>query len=784
VNIRTASPRRAPRALPRALPLCAAVTAALLAGTAPKASAATRTWVGGAPLANWLTTPMTNWSGGSPVVGDKLVFAGTQSLLNSNNIAGLSLAGISFAADAGAFVLSGNSLTSTGDIGNLSSQVQTLNMGITLAKTQFWTGGDAGMVFTGPIALGAYGLHLTQHVTIDRSGGDSPMVGSAGSNFSSLLDLAGGSRLLDQSGRVASVAGTSGWVTVRDAGSEWINSQLLQVGTAGAGRMDISGGGVVASRDSFVGGQGNGGRGTVSVSGVGSAFKADNLYFSDGTLTLNAGGQFVTGTNNQSLSALTALGGWDAAVTATVTGAGSAWVEAHVAVVHSAAVLNLKDSGLLSARMLVINGGTVNLDGGRLMLDADGAKQSGGVFNWLGGRYDVTGADGVTLGVNSLLDATTTLTAGKTLAVARTLTVGSGAALRLAGGRVEAGQLALNGSGYAAFMSTAPMRLATDIVGSGTFYVGAFPFVSGIADVVAPGLLTYTGSKASQGTVLIGAFATLSVGDGGTSGSLGGAVENRGALVFNRANSSSFDGVLKGAGTLTVQGGGTLVMTAINPYTGATRVNSGGIRMDGSATASAFTVAAGAQVGGTGSLGSLTLAGTLTPGDGPGSAPAQLTAGATTFAAGGNYKWEMADATGLAGAGYDTLRVNGRLALSATAAQPFTIHLVTLQADFNAGAASHFDPLQNYQFTLASASGAITGFSSDEFSIDSSGFANAFYGGQWAVSVSASGRSLMLDYTAAAVPEPQSLALLLAGLLAVGVKVRRQRAAVPVHKLP
>lgn len=780
MNIRTTSLRRARRALPRALPICVALTAALLAGTAPTAGAATRTWVGGASSPNWSTFPHpSNWSGGDPVDGDKLVFAGTRSLINTNNAFGLSPAGISFASSAGAFVLSGNNLTSTGDINNLSAQVQTLKMGITLAKTQFWTGGDAGLVFTGSIAPGANGLHLMQHVTIDRSGGDSPLVGSAGSNFSSLLDVAGGSRLLDQNGRVGSVAGTSGWVTVRGAGSAWVNSQTLQVGTAGAGRLGISGGGVVNSGITYLGSQDSSvsGSGTVSVSGAGSKLATDALVFSDGALTVDSGGLLQTGA--QTPGAATILGGWDKAVTVTVTGAGSKWAEKNIIGVLNLAVVNVKDAGLWSARSVWVNGGRVKLDGGAIVMEADGRRFYGGVFDWVSGSLSVTGEGGMTLG-SGLLDTATMLSAGKTLNVAQTLTIGQGAYLLLTGGQLSVGDLALNGNGSVAHYASTPLLMVNNINGDGNVFVGE-QYGNALGP---PGLMTFTGAKGNGGSTYIANKAVLSVGDGGTLGSWGGTVYNRGALVFNRADNSSFDGVVEGPGTLTIQGAGTLVMTAANPYTGATRVGSGGIRIDGSATASAFTVAAGAQLGGTGSLGALMLAGTLTPGDGPATAPAQLTADATTFAAGGSYLWDVADATGLAGIGYDTLRVNGGLALEATAAQPFTIHLVTLQADFNAGAASHFDPLHNHQFTLASASGAITGFSSDEFSIDSSGFANAFHGGQWAVSVSASGHSLMLDYTAAAaVPETQSLALLLAGLLAVGLHARRQRATAPVFNL-
>jgi T5SS/PEP-CTERM-associated repeat protein/autotransporter-associated beta strand protein len=751
---------------PRALPLCLALAAAWLAASAPAAQATTRTWVGGAASPNWLNAPRTsNWSGGDPVSGDKLVFAGTQRLVNTNNAFGLSLAGISFAADAGAFVLSGNPFTSTGDIGNLSGQVQTLNMVIRLANTQFWTGGDAGLVFNGPITLGANGLHLLQNVTLDQTGGDSPLVGSAGNNFSSLLDVAGGSRVLNQNGSIGTVAGTSGWVTVRDAGSQWVNAQTLQVGTAGAGRLGISGGGVVTSSVTYLGGEDPlvGGTATVSVSGAGSKLATEVLTFRDGAITVDSGGLLQTG--QRTPGGATTLGGRDKAVTVTVTGAGSAWTEVNPVGVLGSAVVNVNNGGLWSARsVLAYYGGQVNLNGGAIVTEADGARYGGGVFNWVSGSVSVTGPGGMALG-SGLLNANTTLSAGKTLNVTGTLTVGADTALQLTGGQLSVGSLTLNGNGQVVYVASTPLRLDSNINGAGTVTVNS-----------SEAVLTFTGARSGGGNTSIGSRAVLSVGDGGTTGSWGGTVYNDGTLVFNRADNSVFDGVLIRAGTLVIQGGGTLVMTAISTTTGATRVNSGGIRMDGSATASAFTVAAGAQVGGTGALGSLMLAGLLSPGDGAASEPARLKAAASTFAAGSGYQWEVADAGGAAGVGYDTLAVNGSLTLAATAAQPFTVHLVSLQADFNAGTASGFDPLQNHHYTLVSASGAIAGFNSAAFSVDPSGFANAA-GGAWSVSVSASGHDLLLDYTAAAVPEPQSLALVLAGLLVVGARARRAKSS-------
>ena len=91
---------------------------------------ATITWNGGGIDANWAT--VANWAGGvAPVAGDDLVFAGTTQLTpNNNTTADTSFASITFSAGAGAFNLTGNRITLTGNITNSSSNAQTLNIAV------------------------------------------------------------------------------------------------------------------------------------------------------------------------------------------------------------------------------------------------------------------------------------------------------------------------------------------------------------------------------------------------------------------------------------------------------------------------------------------------------------------------------------------------------------------------------------------------------------------------------------------------------------------------------
>ena len=98
----------------------------------------------------------------------------------------------------------------------------------------------------------------------------------------------------------------------------------------------------------------------------------------------------------------------------------------------------------------------------------------------------------------------------------------------------------------------------------------------------ASNVLTLTGNNTYSGATILIA-GTLQVGDGGTAGSLGtGAVTNSAALVFNRSNAMTVANAISGTGSVTKNGGGTLLLTGSSTYTGGTTVNGGTLALGAS----------------------------------------------------------------------------------------------------------------------------------------------------------------------------------------------------------
>ncbi|MEY4245511.1 MAG: hypothetical protein RLZZ245_3096 [Verrucomicrobiota bacterium] len=246
------------------------------------------------------------------------------------------------------------------------------------------------------------------------------------------------------------------------------------------------------------------------------------------------------------------------------------------------------------------------------------------------------------------------------------------------------------------------------------------------------------------------------------------------------------------AGTFTKAGANTLTLTANNTYTGATRITGGTLALTGDGSIASSSIIVGANttldvsdvtggfslssaqtLSGPGSVtGAMEVSGTLSPGSSPGT----LTTGTQTWLNGGNYNWQVLDAAGVAGGGYDTIAITGTLDLSSLTAGGFGINLWSLAStgpDVN-GNALNFVATNNYSWTLASASTEITGFDAANFFINvganngTAGFGNALDDG--AFSVTQSGNNLMLNFTA--VPEPSASLLGGLGLLAL---LRRRR---------
>jgi alpha-amylase len=181
---------------------------------------------------------------------------------------------------------------------------------------------------------------------------------------------------------------------------------------------------------------------------------------------------------------------------------------------------------------------------------------------------------------------------------------GSGVVVTVSGSVVATGGLDFSPTGLATITGTGTIVLGGTsqdgreiaVAAGAHALIGAR--VTGIGGLVktGPGRLTLTASSGIVGPIVVSG-GTLSIGNGGATGSLAGAMQvGAGAVVaLNRNNRVTLADPISGAGGVTQLGSGSTVMTAANGHTGPTSVAAGTLRLEhpGAIASSPTTVAGG-----------------------------------------------------------------------------------------------------------------------------------------------------------------------------------------------
>jgi len=137
-----------------------------------------------------------------------------------------------------------------------------------------------------------------------------------------------------------------------------------------------------------------------------------------------------------------------------------------------------------------------------------------------------------------------------------------------------------------------------------------------------------------------------------------------------------------------------------------------------------------------------------------GSGPGTISSSSATWGLDGEFAFEIDEAntaTGIPGGepGWSLLDVSGTLAVTATAADPFTIVLATFSSKTMPGSVPDFFYTNKgagyYSWKIATAS-SISGFDPTKVAVNASQFANFLGGGTFSVSEAASGEELDLTY--------------------------------------
>ena len=536
-----------------------------------------------------------------------------------------------------------------------------LNSGTTTVTTGTDFGDYLYVATTGTATLeiiaGGYATNAYGYIGYDVGGvGTATVSGGTWANSGDLYVGYQGTGTLNVTG--GSVTNTDGycWGSATVSSGTWANSGTLFVGI---GSLNITGGSVT-NVDATIGDQGTGSMGYVTVTGgtwatsgdlrvgnIGSPRGGDGTltmngglvsvagtltqetggnyggFFNAGygTINLNAGGTLQIGvggttgvlvsstlTNNGTLifnrsdaSTYSGIISGSGAVTkagaGTLTLTGSNSFTGGVTISSGSLVMG-SSTGLGSGGSLAVNGGTLDLSGNSLTVNALSGSSAGTIQSGVAGAITLTASAATsstfagtiqnglgTVGFTKSGAGTLTFSGsngytgrtqvnGGTLALNNTSALAGTGTLSFGGGSLQ--YSASNTRDYSAKILSSGSAISIDTNGqSVTFASGLDSSNTGGLTKTGLGTLTLTASNGYTGGTTISS-GTLQVGNGGTTGSINGNVVNNATLAFNRSNASIFSGVISGTGGLAISGSGAVTLTGNNTYTGVTTVRQTG----------------------------------------------------------------------------------------------------------------------------------------------------------------------------------------------------------------
>jgi autotransporter-associated beta strand protein len=662
---------------------------------------------------------------------------------------------VTLGADAGIFGGTGTSLTldvASGDAVDLSSYTLTVD-GAGASRINDAIVGSGGLTKSGS-------ANLTLVASNSYSGATTLSAGR--------ITLSGNGRL--GSGAITIATSSAGTLELAVSGTNNMANNISGAGslfsssgeTRFTGAVTTTGGLTVSNSTVRIGNGGTtgsySGNTVLSDAAAQLVFDRSDAYTHSGTIS-GSGSVTKVGAGTSTLAGLNTYnggtflnGGWLVAGHTNAFGTGSITV-------GSGTTLNLTNFNI--ANLVVNNGGTI-LSTGTLddVIATNGTTDIGGDNSTI---EEIGGTAVVNVTGSSVVVSNTT---GGTLNA-------DGTGVQVAS--VSGGTVNLGGSSAAV---TAASGGTVNANASGV----TLGSVSGSATV------NVSGENGRVGTLSGGSLAANAAGLVVTNYNGGNIAISNGVSLGLRSGSSS--GIISGAGGMDKESAGTLTLSGVNTYTGATSVKAGALVVNGSIN-SAATVQSGATLGGSGTVASATIqsGGTVGPGNSPGTLT--ITNG-LTWAGGGNYNWQIFGVSGTAGATntWDLISVTGGTwdINGLTSTNKFNINLWSLSGlPDTTGPVAGFDATQNYSWMIL-ASGALTGtFNTNLFNINTSAIngTGGFTGATGLFSLAMDGNNdLFLNYTGAgaAVPEPGTwaaggLLLALAAFARRRAKVRSEKAA-------